>query len=1407
MAAAIANYGNVDGAVTVRFVVSENPGVTAMDRQIYETTMPVSIAANQEIPVSTWATLPTDLESGAYYIGVIVDPLEQIEEVRESNNAISYGPLSVRGAELAIVSPPPANAVSQIPYTWRFAAVGGSADYNWTLSWDSGAAPEGLSFDAASGELSGTPTVQAEGSHSFTVVVESGGVSASENYRLIVTSPTLPLTIVTSKLPPALANESYSVRLVGVGGTPPYTWELSSNSSLPAGLLLSDDGLIGGEPKDVGAYTFEVILLDSANSFSQALIAIDIIDPSMGVTIATADIPSGIVGSDYLASFEVAGGSSPYTWRLVSEPVPGLRFVSGSPAQLIGTATVSGDFPVVVEVRDNAGLIDRNAYVLRIDELGDLIIETGEDGTALPDARINQPYVKEDGTPVKFRVVRRSGASAAGAISWSIVYGELPSGILLDPNTGAISGQPTVAGVYAFTVLAVDSTGDSDAATFAIQVLPEEDTAATSTSDGGCGCQTTTTRDSSVWLGALLLLGLFFRRRKNWLAVTLVSILMLGSTDGYAQSNNYQFVTVSAPYVPLTNGTPVSRPLADSGVVTINLPFEVPLYGRTSRQISINANGFITVRRIGSGYNSPPATSPSTSFPHGYIAPLWANWCSSRGGSCANPDTAQTDTGVYTQIDTTPGFEKVTVEYRAVKHSDDILSPTSATFSVTVHASGQIDFSYGDIVIGEELSGVPTDIIARLGIEDYFGRAGTFVGPCTGGAACTSTDLTQMSNTKISIFVDRGPDVSVSDVVAPTRAYPGLTLPVSAVVTSRNSDPFGPHTVDLVLLDSTETSTAKGTLLTRTMPSTLAAYEISPLDLTATLPSNLPPGYYRAVVVADSQAQVDEVDENNNIVEASDLIRVAGRAPDFDLYGATAVGTSLNAGESFDVFFSAVNRGNEPGNVEVTAYLSTNQAITTNDINVGSIAVGQLAQGQTASATVSAQLPSTIPAGRYYLGLIVDPTAQVDELNESNNSILLTETIEVVSSELEIVTNSLPSAVLTRNYSSRLQARGGNGTYSYRFTDGTLPRGLVFDAENAEVYGIPLQTGEFPLEFEVSSGTAVSRKTVNFQVVSPEIPLTIVTQTLPTGLAGTEYVVTPQVVGGTAPFSWTLLGELPPGLFMATNGTIVGLPEKSGINQFGLEVMDSEMATATVAYTLEIRAPTNLTVSSSRLGDAIVDEDYSIRLFASGGVGPYTWATTDELPFGLALTEAGNLVGRPEALGQYRFQVEVTDSVGSKDSNLVFLDVISALRVTFSTLELPVATPNADYTAVIKAVGGTPPYSWSIPEDSSRLPKGLTVRNGIESLEGESALDFVLTGRFEVEGAWAVIIRVEDSKGRVSEKPFAIVSREPEPDNSAANLADSGGCQHTALNAQSRQSSLVLAMLLTLMLFGIRKRS
>jgi len=1408
VAAAIANYGNVANTVTVRFVVSENPGVTNQDTVIYETPMPVQIGANQEVAVSSWATLPNDLASGNYYIGAIVDPGELVEEVREDNNTISIGPLAIRGADLAIVNPPPANAVIQVPYTWRFAAVGGTAAYNWSLVWSSGMAPDGLMFDMANAEVSGTPSEAAQGSHDFSVTVESGGVAATQTYRLIIAPPTLPLTVVSSRLPPALANESYSVRLVAVGGTPPYRWVLADNSSLPSGILLSEEGLVGGEPKDVGAYTFDVIVVDASDGFTESLVALDVIDPASGVTISTADIPSGTVGMEYRASFEVSGGTAPFSWRLLADPVPGLRFVSGNPAEFVGTATVAGEFPIVVEVRDANGLLDRNAYVLTIHELGDLIIETGEDGTALPPAVVGQDYLDEDTTPVQLRVVRRSGMTAPTSLVWSIALGNLPPGLTLGARDGVISGQPTAVGVHAFTVMAVDETGDIDSATFAIHVQAAQVEMDSPTEDDGCGCQTTRSEPGGLLWGVLLIFGLIvIRRPRNGLALGLV--VLVWPLQSNAQTN-YQVISRSAPYVPLANGQRTSRNLEFGGVTTLTLPFEVMLYGRVSRQLTINANGFVTIRRIGSGYNQAPNTNPSSTLPSGYIAGLWADWCSSRGSPCIAPDTAQTDTGVYYEIDNTPGAEKFTVEYRAVRHRNDMTAPTSATFSITLHGggTGQIDFSYGDIVIGEANSGVPTTIAARMGIEDYFGAAGMFVGPCADTTPCDANQIAALSNTKTSIFIDRGADVLITDVSTSQRAYPGLSLPVTANYSSRHANPLGPSTVDVVLVAATETSTLGGVVLASTATITLDPFESVPLSFSPALPGNTLPGYYRIAVVGDAQAEIDEYEESNNVVWSDGVIRVAGRAPDFAPSGATIGVNSARPGEQHAITLSVSNHGNEPGDVVVSAYLSTNEAITTNDLALGSLSLGALNAGTSITGTLTASFPMSVPSGRYHVGLIVDAAAAIDELNEANNAVLLTNTLDVISDQLEIVTMSLPPAVLTRNYSGRVQARGGNGIYSYRLISGTLPRGLVFNAENAEVYGIPLETGDYPLEFEVSSGSSTARKEVSFQVVSPSIPLTIVTRNLPTGLAGSNYALTPQVVGGVAPYTWQLLGSLPEGLFLATNGTVVGVPESSGITQFGLEVRDADLVTATVAYSLEIRAPSNLTVITSQLGDASIGEDYFYRLFATGGVPPYTWTATGELPGGLALTETGELTGQAERVGKFRFQVMVADSVGSLDSNELSLEVLSEDRLAFSTQELPIAKPDEDYTAIIKAVGGLPPYTWTIPEEVSRIPKGLTARNGIESLEGESALDFVLSGRFETEGAWAVTIRLEDSKGRHIERPFAIVSHIPVvSDDLGGTNADSGGCSSLKVSNSADANVNMIAFLFALVLLGARRRS
>jgi len=54
----------------------------------------------------------------------------------------------------------------------------------------------------------------------------------------------------------------------------------------------------------------------------------------------------------------------------------------------------------------------------------------------------------------------------AGSLSWSVVAGQLPAGLILNNSTGIISGLPTGSGAYSFTILVTDGFGNSAQQTF-----------------------------------------------------------------------------------------------------------------------------------------------------------------------------------------------------------------------------------------------------------------------------------------------------------------------------------------------------------------------------------------------------------------------------------------------------------------------------------------------------------------------------------------------------------------------------------------------------------------------------------------------------------------------------------------------------------------------------------------------------------------------------------------------------------------------------------------------------------------------------------------------------------------------------------------------------------------------------
>jgi hypothetical protein len=151
-----------------------------------------------------------------------------------------------------------------VAYSQQITASNGTGPYAYAAT--SGSLPAGLTLTlngANAGLLSGTPT--AGGTFNFTITAtDSLSNSGSQAYTLSVSAPTI--TVAPATLASGTYGTSYNQSVSASGGTGPYTYALSSGSSLPPGLSLSSFGAITGTPTaaSASAYTFTIIATDSS---------------------------------------------------------------------------------------------------------------------------------------------------------------------------------------------------------------------------------------------------------------------------------------------------------------------------------------------------------------------------------------------------------------------------------------------------------------------------------------------------------------------------------------------------------------------------------------------------------------------------------------------------------------------------------------------------------------------------------------------------------------------------------------------------------------------------------------------------------------------------------------------------------------------------------------------------------------------------------------------------------------------------------------------------------------------------------------------------------------------------------------------------------------------------------------
>ena len=214
--------------------------------------------------------------------------------------------------------------------------------------------------------------------------------------------------------------------------------------------------------------------------------------------------------------------------------------------------------------------------------------------------------------------------------------------------------------------------------------------------------------------------------------------------------------------------------------------------------------------------------------------------------------------------------------------------------------------------------------------------------------------------------------------------------------------------------------------------------------------------------------------------------------------------------------------------------------------------------------------------------------------------------------------------------------------------------------------------------------------------VSPPAPLTFSGLTAFQLTHGATYRIPLRVTGGVAPYHFTVSsGKLPPGMSVASDGSLTGTPTSTGSAGATVKVTDSALPTArstTETVKISVAALSPLTIAPPSLPTAVMGSIYFAALTVNGGVPPYLWTlTAGTLPAGMVLSQSGKINGSPFGTGTFTFTVTVRDSASpaSQTASTTVSMLVSAQPGVY------VANAGNDYvTEFALGVGGDiPPIS------------------------------------------------------------------------------------------------------------------
>ncbi len=162
------------------------------------------------------------------------------------------------------------------------------------------------------------------------------------------------------------------------------------------------------------------------------------------ITLAPATLPNGQIGSAYSQTIIASGSAAlPYTYSVSSGALPPGLSLNPATGAITGSPSTIGTFNFTIRATDTNGCFGIRLYTIVIAAAACPVITLSP--TSLPSGQIAVGYNQ---------AVTASGGVAPYAYT---LTGALPNGLALNGATGAITGTPTTAGIFNFTITATDS--------------------------------------------------------------------------------------------------------------------------------------------------------------------------------------------------------------------------------------------------------------------------------------------------------------------------------------------------------------------------------------------------------------------------------------------------------------------------------------------------------------------------------------------------------------------------------------------------------------------------------------------------------------------------------------------------------------------------------------------------------------------------------------------------------------------------------------------------------------------------------------------------------------------------------------------------------------------------------------